>query len=891
MKGHKMQSRTFKLALLVTVASGVFTTHPSSARAQETPSTPVAEETVIVVTGQRLSNLKSISQKRKSDSIIESVSANEAGKLPDFNVGEALQRVPGINVWSYQGEPRFITMRGFNANYNGTTFDGFRLASPDPDGRKMFMDMFPSSFVQRIDVVKSMSPDRSLHAVGGSVDFVARSASKSDNMSLDLSGKLGEYLQSADHGGRTPSKEVEGTLSTRFGDHKQFGVVVNGSYWGRKLEIAQIEGGGQYYWYTTAGARTVPYGGNGYAVPSERRWYIYDNDRKRSSLTTKFDWQISEKLSAQTNLFYFKQSEYSPRNEVTAAVPTSATNTGQTETGGTLNNITQTVQRGDLTFNRAVYGNNYTLSYNPTAVDSLIFRAGHSLATSENPQIWDNFNQSGLTYNYSITDPVVTFTPVGSNATDYTKYKLNYHRDENQLIRESVVDLGADYAHGMKEEGFGFKLGVASTETNRRNDFYRTNYTFASASGAYTLASVISNRNLCPANCRGNEFPVLDAGLAGQAFATNKASMVATYDLTTSNSSKYAVDETIRSAYAMGRYQADNFTVLFGIRSETTSYLTTGNRASTSTSGTPAVTTTVWTPVSLKRSYSNTMPSVILNYSLSSNQKLRAAFSRALGRPAYTDMAIRGEVLNTTTSTPTLSRANPDIKPRVSDNYDASYEWYFDGGEGILSVGAFYKVISNELFTYGQNETIDVNGTPTQVLVTQARNSVDDAKVKGLEVNFVKPLTFLPAPFDGLGVSFNATIMDVDWPITLANGSTVKAKTLPEQAENAYNLTVFYQKDKWSGRIALNHTGTFWDTRFSNLTNATEYYRNRFFVPSNRLDLQIKYEVNDRLNVSLDGQNITDVPWQTAIGRDQEIFHVHADMAPAVFLGVSYKVN
>ncbi|MGR6327438.1 TonB-dependent receptor plug domain-containing protein [Sphingomonas sp. XXL09] len=155
--------RAYRRALLL--GSTLILTFPLTANAQEVSTAQPAaasDGADIVVTGTRASNQKAVRIKRASDQIIDTVSASEIGQLPDFNAGDALKRVTGVNTLLYQGEPRFVIVRGFNQTYNDLLIDGFSLASTDINlgqsaagGRQISMEVLPSNLASHIDVVKS----------------------------------------------------------------------------------------------------------------------------------------------------------------------------------------------------------------------------------------------------------------------------------------------------------------------------------------------------------------------------------------------------------------------------------------------------------------------------------------------------------------------------------------------------------------------------------------------------------------------------------------------------------------------------------------------------------------------------------------------------------------
>ncbi|HEY4113723.1 MAG TPA: TonB-dependent receptor plug domain-containing protein [Rhizomicrobium sp.] len=146
-------------------------------QAAEAQSTSTTVETV-VVTGTRI-NAQQIKQ-NAPNVVLEVQPVTEIKKLPDVNLAEALQRVPGVSLESDSGEGRFVNIRGMDADLNGTSFDGVRLTASNPSspqgrGRAVAFDAFPSGLMGGVELIKSLTPDIDAEGLGGIVKLVPRS--------------------------------------------------------------------------------------------------------------------------------------------------------------------------------------------------------------------------------------------------------------------------------------------------------------------------------------------------------------------------------------------------------------------------------------------------------------------------------------------------------------------------------------------------------------------------------------------------------------------------------------------------------------------------------------------------------------------------------------------
>lgn len=837
--------------------------------------------TDIVVTGTRASVAKATQIKRAANQIIDTVSASEIGQLPDFNAGDALRRVTGVNTLTYQGEPRFVIVRGFNQGYNDVLVDGFSLAATDinmgmttTNGRQISMEVLPANLASHIDVIKSATPETEGNFIGGLVNFVTPSAFDFAKPTLSLSVKGGEALDSKANGGNHFGGQAEVAGATRFGSDQQFGLYLSGTYWRRDINVPQEETGSTRNWYTNAGTVTTPYGGNGYAVPANRIYYNYRNKRERFGSQGRLDWH-GESAKAYIASYYFNQRENSTRYTTNAAVAATATDSNQTATSGTLSNVTQTQQLGRYLWKRQVYG-----LYGRGDVElgggwNADLGASWSHSSVNNPQIADSFAQSNMAFNYDTSGIAPTFTAVNAaNAANASLYKTTSRTMETYSLSSNRYDVQANIARnvGAQDRGFGIKAGARFSGTRQGVGYYGTTWSGL----GYTLADVTNGSGICGYQC-DTPIPMISGGAADSKFAQYAASATASVNTASNAGGTFKISEDIWAGYLQGQWRSDRLLVVGGVRLEQTRF------ASSSTQATNGA----YAPVSASKSYFDALPSVNVIFNTTENSKLRLGASMSVARPAYSAAALHGGVLNTTSSTPTLSTGNPDLAPRRARNLDIAQEFYFDHGQGLFAVSGFYKWIENEIYSYGAYQTIA--GVSTPVLVTQARNATGLTRAYGLEVSASHDLSFLPAPFDGFGVSANATFARAHVPITLSDGSVRVMNNLAEQPGRIINASLYYDKGRVHGRLAWNHLGRLWDDRYPNLT-PSGFYANRIQQPTNNLDFQISYDVTRRFTVSFDAQNLTAQGMSYRYGASQELLQSAFKLPTQILFGAKVKL-
>jgi outer membrane receptor for Fe3+-dicitrate len=141
----------------------------------------------VVIMGDRLrGQAKALNVQKNNPNITNVVSADQVGRFPDANIGDALKRIPGITMQNDQGEARNIIIRGLAPNLNSVTLNGDRIPSAEGDNRNVQMDLIPSDMIQTIEVNKTLTPDMDADAIGGSVNLITRAAPNGERISATV---------------------------------------------------------------------------------------------------------------------------------------------------------------------------------------------------------------------------------------------------------------------------------------------------------------------------------------------------------------------------------------------------------------------------------------------------------------------------------------------------------------------------------------------------------------------------------------------------------------------------------------------------------------------------------------------------------------------------------
>ncbi len=261
-----------RMALRATLLSTCFL-FPAAAWAQSAPATG-QDDTLdeIIVTGQRAAQQRALEEKRDADNFIESLSADDAGKLPDQNVGESVRRLPGVSVANDQGEGRYVIIRGVAPSLANVTLNGQTAAAPEPDSRQVKLDDIPSALIGSVSVIKSLTPDLDANAIAGQVDIVTLSAFDRSGPFATARLAYGELELNGEH-----PYEGDATVGGRFGMDDQFGYVFSANYSYRPIRSENLQGSSN--WTTL----------NGFQVPDDFRIREYNLIRERKGAVINLD--------------------------------------------------------------------------------------------------------------------------------------------------------------------------------------------------------------------------------------------------------------------------------------------------------------------------------------------------------------------------------------------------------------------------------------------------------------------------------------------------------------------------------------------------------------------------------------------------------------------------
>lgn len=279
------------------VANAAGDDQPAAATDSTQPGDP-AHLGEISVTGQLAAIRRAQAIKQDAVGVVDSVSAEEAGKFPDQNVADALQRVPGVAVNRTGGESSQVTVRGFGPSFVNVTVNGRPMLSDSGD-RSFHFDALPSELISTAEVQKTATAAQEDGGIGGTINIVT--ARPLDFKGFHMAGSLGAVNDSLDSGlGGKFTPKASLVIGDSNADHT-FGWLVSGMYYKRDHAEDYMETGG---WYvnqnysrlfgidpTDPKAKQVLG-----AYPQTIDGQVIDSTNTRRGLSVALDWKPFDKL-------------------------------------------------------------------------------------------------------------------------------------------------------------------------------------------------------------------------------------------------------------------------------------------------------------------------------------------------------------------------------------------------------------------------------------------------------------------------------------------------------------------------------------------------------------------------------------------------------------------
>ncbi len=811
----------------------------------------------VVVTGRRAADRLAIDDKRNADGQVDAIRADDVGRLPDQNVAEAVRRLPGVTTVNDQGEGRYLTVRGVSPELLNVTLNGQTAPAPEPDGRQVKLDDIPSGLIGGVTVSKTLTPDMDANAIAGQVNIETLSAFDRNRTFGTARASYGRY----DINGENPY-EFDASLGSVFGADKQFGAVIAVNHSDRKIGSQNVQNPGD--WIEV----------DGQWVPEGLEVRQYNTHRRRTGAVANFDWKASENASMFLRFLYSKYQDQETRDafavefDEDGIAPSSAT-AGTFADAEAIRAI-RTREETTSTFTTST-GGEFKFDDNTLKVEATYSRADKR---DPNRDEW-GFVAEDISGNYVIGPRSYDISFADDAAFDPSNFEPDFYEPESRRAIEDLYQVRADYRIPFGENGSDLQFGVKFTKRDKRNDENGRAWEYDDGD---LMMSDVTNRSI--PTVFGGRYrlgPLVSGPLADAYFRAHQGEFEEDGEgtLSTSLAADYEISEDITAAYAMARLWFGNVTVIPGVRVERTK----GTYAAHAFDIEEA---SLDQPFNVfgSRSYTDVFPGINVRWDAGEHLVVRAAATRAIGRPNYESLAPFVQIEGVDSIEPEVTMGNPDLEPLYSNNFDLSVEYYV-GNRGVLSAAVFYKDISNPIYEVTRT---DQDGVFGGIALTGAEvgswTNARKATVSGVELNAQYELSFLPSPFDGFSVGANMSFVDSE-----AEGLPARTDKVPllNQSDRVASAQVSYEKYGFSARLAYTYRSA-----MLNEVHEDDPEGDIYWDSLKQWDVKFGYEISPRWSVFLEGSNLNDAAMRAYVGRrdrtmEQEIYGWSARM------GVQFK--
>lgn len=801
----------------------------------------------VIILGDRLKGqAKAINKQKNNINLTNVVAADQIGRFPDANIGDAVKRIPGITIQGDQGEARNIVIRGLQPQLNSVTINGNRVPSAEGDNRNVQLDLIPADMIQTIEVSKAVTPDLDADAIGGSVNLVTRSAPAGKRLSATVASGYNALSEQPIWTGAL-------VLSDRYLNNK-LGVVLSGSYNNHQFGSDNIEA----EWTE---------GDNVDAYVEEFQIRAYEVQRIRRSVSLSLDYKFNSAHKIYINSMYNHRDDWENRYRLVLA------DIGEPDESGVsfvekMERETKAGLGNDRIDNRRLEDQRVrTLSFGGDHLlgnMKLKWSGAWAKASEERPneryvqytaepevEIDGEDEPRGILFNQNLRNlkrPL--FTPATGNGfslggndpsvQNLSVFELDELTEENQSTFERDFNSRVDLQIPVNTKGIvqvGTRLRTKRKERN--NNFFEFSF----------LNDEFESLDQTPQiNKTDGDFLPGSSYDAGQfanpewlgALDFNNASRFESEDKPDEYlSQNYVADEDIVSGYAMITYDVnEQFTALLGARVENTAIEYTGNEVEDEEN--------LIREITASQNYTNFLPGVHLKYKFKENFLIRAAWSNTLARPNYFDLV---PYEDRRVEDEELFRGNPALDPTTSSNIDISVENYFKS-IGFASVGFFNKSISDFIYTSVTETTIDGE----EFDVFQPING-GDATLNGVEIALQRQLDFLPGALKGIGVYLNYTYTTSSAEgVANEDGDLRDDLNLPGAAGNLFNASLSFETKKLVLRASLNFSSDYLDEV------GGEAFDDRYYDKQTFLDINGSYAFKPNWRIFFEAINLTNQP-------------------------------
>lgn len=871
----------------------------------------------VVVTGIRGGIERAIDIKKESTSIVEAISAEDIGKLPDASIAESISRLPGIAAQRVAGRAQVISVRGLSPDFATTLLNGRELVSTG-DNRSVEFDQYPSELMAGVTIYKT--PDAGLVGQGlsGTMDMRTVRPLDYDTSVVAISGRmqrssLGSAANADADGNRFNISYIGQTAD------RKVGFSIGYSHSDTPIQENQV---GLYEPWQAIGDNWRP------GVPAGT--YYSDGIKalrrtgytKRDGVIGTLEFRPSDAWISTLDLFRSESKQQDTANQFEVHIGDYNGGYGRlnvvnpqivngTFVGGTAQNVYPLV--------RGMYNNRKdTISAfgwrNEFFLDSAKLVADVSWSKSDRDEL-NLENNLQLAPAPQLDSVVLDFTGGGFPQLDPGR---DYSNPSTLFLRGTIYGSGYGKTPKVADELKSFKLYATFEAPAAMADFLSdidVGFNYADRQKQKWQPEGNINIGAQGDTTIGSEFQygLVDLGFAGVGLipSWNVPGVVAKYMTfnPTDDTAAYlipkawSVSETITTGYLKGNIDTTWGSV--GVRGNIGVQVQHTDQSSASRvwdSSRPAGSEI--RPYELGKKYTDVLPSMNLAFSFENDHTLRVALARQVARARVDQMRASLEFgVNTATGKPGAGGGNPLLDPWRANAFDISWEKYF-GSKAYIAAAYFYKDLRSYIYTQtrdGYDFTELLQGwvpPPGMVVPVQTTGTMSapfngkGGMLQGLELTASLPLDMVWEPMRGFGIVASASFTDSSIEILAPENSSSVGNApiaLPGLSKRVYNLTAYYERNGFEVRVNNRRRSDF----IGEIGNFAGERSLRYVVGENITDAQVSYSFGESsslkgLSLLLQASNLGNETYQTYAGsKDRPLENI--EWGRTILLGASYK--
>jgi tonB-dependent receptor len=782
----------------------------------------------VVVGGAFQGQRRAINSQKNSLGITNVVSADQVGKFPDSNIGDALKRISGINVQYDQGEARFGQVRGTSADLSSVTINGNRIPSAEGDTRNVQLDLIPADMIQTIEVNKVVTPDMDGDAIGGSINLVTKNSPYKRTITA-----------TAGSGYNWISEKAQLNLGFTYGDrffNDKLGVMLSASYQNAPSGSDDVE----FVWDTDSKGTICL---TDYQI---RQYYV---TRERQSYSAALDWEINANHKLFFKGIFNNRNDWENRYRLTlkdlnkdvnkkkegAVADNKASVRLQTKAGSPNNRNARLERQRTMDF---TLGGEHL--FGKLSMD---WNASYARASEERPnERYLGYELKKQNFDIDLSDirrPYAS-AQAGSTLILNNDFSLQELTEQQEDIVEKDLKFSMNFklplVKGFYSNQLRFGAKVVDKSKDKDLEFYDYEPVDEKAFNSNSFSNTSEqNRNGYMPGEKYKAGTFISKEYVG-GLDLNNSSLFNKTENPEELAGEYKARETVTAGYLrFDQNFGKKLSAMVGLRLENTHLKYNGRKLTLNDDGDPESLTV--TP-DVKDSYLNILPSVLLKYNVSEDFKIRGSFTETLSRPKYSALIPNVNINNKDNE---LTLGNPELKPTTSFNFDLSADYYFKS-VGLVSIGIYYKDINDFIVT----QTVrgyEYEGNSYDKFM-QPRNA-GDANLLGVEVGYQRDFGFIAPALKCVGFygTYTYTHSKVN-NFNFTGRENEKDLKLPGSPEHTANASLYFEKGGLNVRLSYNFASDFIDEM-----GESAFY-DRYYDKVNYMDVNASYTFGKKLRTT-----------------------------------------